>query len=135
MNAWWTSSVWLERLAGSLLHFLWQGALIAFVSAILMRLMARRSAASRYAVAVVCLGFMVLAPCVTFIFYPETGGAALHILQFLNRSVSEAGKSASTGGIELWSEWIVLAWAAGVSVCGIRLLVGWFLSRGLIRSA
>ncbi len=135
MNAWWTYSDLLERLAGSLLHFLWQGALIAFVSAILLRLLARRSATLRYAVAVVGLGFMLLAPCVTFIFYPETGGAALRVLQFLSRSAVEAGKSAGAGGIALWTSWIVLAWAAGVSVCGIRLLVGWILSRSIIRSA
>ena len=135
MNALWTNSELLERLAGSLLHFIWQGALIAFVSALLLRLLARRSAASRYAVAVLCLGLMVLAPCLTFIFYPETGGATLRVLQFISRSAAEAGRSANAGGVEVWTSWIVIAWAAGVSVCGIRLLMGWILSRSMIRSA
>jgi hypothetical protein len=74
-----TSAV-LERLAGSLLHFVWQGAAIAIVTAIVLRLLRQRSPEYRYAVALAALAAMLVAPFVTFTFYAETG--ALDITVF-----------------------------------------------------
>jgi beta-lactamase regulating signal transducer with metallopeptidase domain len=132
MSDFWMSPQWLERLAGSLLHFLWQGAVLAFVAAILLRFLARRSAELRYRVAVAALGSMLLAPCFTFAFYPETAGAALQVLRYVG---GQAGGSQPLVDAGRWTVWIVLAWAAGVGACSSRLIAGWLLSFRLVRAA
>ena len=129
------STEWLQRLAGSLLHFVWQGALLALAAAILLRLLARRPAAWRYTIAVVFLGLMLLAPCITVLFYPETGSAALRVIQVFRSSVGGAGTPVDSSSVLLWTSWIVLAWATGVIAFSLRLISGWFLSLRLIRSA
>jgi beta-lactamase regulating signal transducer with metallopeptidase domain len=129
------SAEWLQLLAGSLLHFVWQGAFLALAAAILLRLLTRRPAAWRYTVAVIFLGLMLLAPCVTILFYPEMGSAALRVLQVFRTSVSDSGTTVNSETLLLWTSWIVLAWAAGVTSFSLRLIAGWFLSLRLIRSA
>src|SRR5262245_4709971 len=129
------SPEWLQRLAGSLLHFVWEGALLALAAAILLRLMARRPAAWRYTVAVLFLGLMLLAPCVTILFYPETGSAALRVLQVFRTSGGATGAPVDSNTVLLWTSWIVLAWATGVATFSLRLIAGSFLSLRLIRSA
>ena len=129
------SAEWLQRLAGSLLHFVWQGAILALAAAILLRFMARRPASWRYMTAVIFLGLMLLAPCLTIIFYPETGAAALRVLQIFRASIANGGGTVDSGSVLRWTGWIVLAWATGVTACSLRLIIGWFLSLRLIRSS
>ncbi|MHC4403457.1 MAG: M56 family metallopeptidase, partial [Planctomycetota bacterium] len=54
------------RLGLSLLRFLWQGAAVAMVVTLVTPLLRRRSAAVRYIVLLVALGFMALLPVATF---------------------------------------------------------------------
>lgn len=54
------------RLGLSLLHFLWQGAAVAMVAALVTQALRRRSAALRYVVLLVALGLMALLPVATF---------------------------------------------------------------------
>jgi beta-lactamase regulating signal transducer with metallopeptidase domain len=135
MSEYWISAEWLQRMAGSLLHFVWQGALLAFLAALLLRLLARRQALLRYTVAVMFLGLMLLAPCVTFLFYPETGAAALRLLRLFGTSIGDAALMSGVDSVAQWTYWIVLAWATGVTACSIRLLTGWMLSIRLVNSA
>jgi len=129
------SAEWMQRLAGSLLHFVWQGSLLALTAAISLRIMARRPAAWRYMTAVVFLALMLIAPCVTFVFYPQTGSAALRVLQIFRTSIAEGRGALDTDVVLQWTGWIVLVWAAGVTACSLRLIVGWCLSLRLIRSS
>jgi beta-lactamase regulating signal transducer with metallopeptidase domain len=122
---------WPQRLAGSLPHFLWQGAVLALLAALLFRFMERRSAESRYAVAVAMLGLMLVAPCLTLVFYAETGALTSQVFEFFGRAPGLA--AAASANVGTWTTWIVSIWAAGVAVCGIRLMAGWILSRRLIR--
>src|SRR6185295_12153988 len=64
MTSIWISPVVLERLAGSLLHFIWQGAAIALVAAVALRLLRHRPAEWRYAAAATSLFAMLAAPFV-----------------------------------------------------------------------
>lgn len=73
MTNMWINPAVLERLAGSLLHFVWQGAAIAVVTAVALRMLRRRSAEFRYATASVALAAMLAVPFVTFVFYAEAG--------------------------------------------------------------
>src|SRR5262245_35346315 len=97
------SAEWLQRVSGSLLHFVWQGALLALVAAIVLRLMTRRSAAARYSAAVVFLGLMLLAPCLTILFYPETGSVALRVLRIFRASAAEGGASIDPNLLMQWT--------------------------------
>jgi beta-lactamase regulating signal transducer with metallopeptidase domain len=129
------SHEWLQQLAGTLLHFLWQGALVAFLCAVLLRLLAARSSILRYSVAVASLGVMTLLPIMTFILYPQTHEVAVGVLQFFGSSAAESGRSAGATNVTWWSGWIVRAWGIGVCLGGVRLVAGWMFSRRLVRSA
>jgi beta-lactamase regulating signal transducer with metallopeptidase domain len=135
MSEYWISTEWLQRLAGSLLHFVWEGAFLAFIAAILLHLLARRSAAVRYTVAVTLLGLMLLVPCVTVFFYAETGSATLRLFQLFGTSFGRTGPIPGAENAVQWTWWIVLGWATGVTASSIRLIAGWMLSLRLIRSA
>lgn len=52
MTPHWLAPEIVQRFAGSLLHFLWQGAAVGLAAAICLRLLARRSAELRHIVAV-----------------------------------------------------------------------------------
>ena len=54
------------KLSLALVHFLWQGVLIAATAAILMRLLGRRSPQRRYLIGVVAMSAMAIAPMATF---------------------------------------------------------------------
>jgi beta-lactamase regulating signal transducer with metallopeptidase domain len=123
----------MQRLAGSLLHFFWQGALIAMLTAVALQLLARRSAQSRYVACVVGLVLMAAAPLGTFLFYQNTGRTAERALTILSSATAEAGRAASTVSIEFWAQWIVLAWFVGVGACLTRLALAWRFSRSLVR--
>ncbi|HEX4071702.1 MAG TPA: hypothetical protein VHX68_11040, partial [Planctomycetaceae bacterium] len=58
-------AAWVERLGWTLIHTVWQFALIALAAAMLQRSLRRRSARARYAAGVILLGAMAVAPCVT----------------------------------------------------------------------
>ncbi|HUT56621.1 MAG TPA: M56 family metallopeptidase, partial [Phycisphaerae bacterium] len=57
---------WSQRLGWSLLHFLWQGIVIAALLSVAMTALRRRSANLRYALACMALVVMVAAPVATF---------------------------------------------------------------------
>ena len=123
-----------------LLHFVWQGAVLALVlCALLARL---RSAQARYASAVCALTAMMIAPFATFALLhqtPATVGqvSAGEIAQIKNgleavqamvaapdaRPFSTAARAASID----WMSYAVLAWLAGVYMFTLRTLGAWML--------
>jgi beta-lactamase regulating signal transducer with metallopeptidase domain len=58
-------AAWVERLGWTLIHTIWQFALVALVAAVLQRGLRRHSARARYAAGVVLLGAMAVAPGIT----------------------------------------------------------------------
>ncbi|HAL45778.1 MAG TPA: hypothetical protein DCP47_07685 [Phycisphaerales bacterium] len=56
----------VQRIGWTLIHFIWQGALIALLLVIVLRLIRKQSSNLRYAVACAAMLFMVAAPAVTF---------------------------------------------------------------------
>jgi ankyrin repeat protein/beta-lactamase regulating signal transducer with metallopeptidase domain len=129
------TSAALERLAGSLLHFIWQGAAIAIVTAVALRLLRQRSAECRYEAALGALGAMLVAPFVTFTFYAETGALTSQLLHSLNGAAKIVASEATAGDIAVWTQRIVAVWMIGVIVFLTSLVGGWLLSRRLLRSA
>ena len=108
----------------ALLHFLWQGLLLAAVLAALLVLMRHRSAAERYVVRCAALAAMALAPVVTFLrsaaeplaSTSSSTAAAPHVLAdgLLAVPAMEAGATA-------WSAVLVSAWAIGAAVLTLRI--------------
>lgn len=134
MTSMWISPVVLERLAGSLLHFVWQGAAIAVVAATALRLMRGKPPEWRYAVAALALFAMFVAPFVTFAFYAETGALTSRLLSSLNAAATAASQ-ASSDDVAVWTQRIVFVWGIGVVVFLTRLTGGWLLSRRVLRAA
>ena len=123
-----------QRLAGSLLHFIWQGAVIAMIAAVALRVLANRSAEWRYGVSIAALVLMLVAPVMTFAFYAQTGMATLKLLRFVSESTkSTALSTAQAVATTSWTQWIVLVWLIGVAIGLIRLIAGWRMSRSLLR--
>ena len=123
---------WVDRLGWALIHFLWQGALIA-----LLYVAARRSRTpqTRYLVGCLALAAMTLAPIVTFAIsgQPElaqthtfaspvpTDPAHIEALQILPASLQQAAHP------EIMP-WLVMAWFAGAIVFWARLTGSWIVA-------
>src|SRR6185295_4182838 len=128
----------IQRFAGSLLHFIWQGAVIAMITAAGLRMLRHRSAEARYAFAIGSLTCMLAAPLVTVAFYAQTGAVTLRVIHALSLASAsiDGGRSAATAlQASLWAQRILLTWCVGVLVFAARLVVGWRLSWQLVKSA
>ncbi len=113
-NAIW-SDLWVQRLGWTLIHFLWQGAAITGLYA-LVRAMTRSflPAQGRYALACVALAVMLGTPAFTFL--------------MLARSERSAAPAQWALSAESWQRYlpaVVAAWVAGVAVFSARLFFAW----------
>src|SRR5437868_8693363 len=112
-----------QALGWTLVHFLWQGVLVALVLWCVLALMARRSAGPRYAAACIALLAMVALPAVTFARLAEQ---AYRMAQ-AGGPVADCGSMVfhvGTGGpgptlwavmtarLDLSIPWLMLAWCA-----------------------
>ncbi len=125
--------VLVETLAWTLIHFLWQGALIAFVLWLLLSAMASHSARARYFARCQALTLMAFAPVLTFLWL-WGDVPALPVI------TSEGGlplATASGGVSSFWSEplaWVVCAWCIGAALCVLRFSGGFLQVVRLRRS-
>jgi uncharacterized protein (TIGR03067 family) len=162
----WFDDPRLIRLGLSLVHFLWQGALLGVTAAILMNWMRGVSSRRRYAVLLTAMFGMAIAPLVTFSMLPsplkpvEPVSAAMQTLLPAHEVVSRAVGATETPiappaspdrslghGAEVESaaapamgfsvrlslawgwivghlSWFVAAWAVGVGLFSVRLMIG-----------
>jgi beta-lactamase regulating signal transducer with metallopeptidase domain len=129
---------WTERLGWTLLHFLWQGLLVAALYA-LARAVAggRMSARGRYALACAALVAMTAAPALTYWWLGSSGQAAR-----IGDLADLAGRQLAPGAAyspvtDPWQQampGIVMAWFAGAAACSLRLLMGFISAASLRRS-
>ncbi len=137
---WLTPDV-VHALGWTLVHFLWQGAVIAFLFYVVTAF--SRSALVRYNAALAALLFMTASPILTFLALrhgPEATVQASAIreawiaVQALPNSSVAVPVSAVNSLISVdWLRWSVCAWLAGVLLFGIRALGGWVLLERLRR--
>ncbi|MGV3538936.1 MAG: M56 family metallopeptidase [Rufibacter sp.] len=132
----------MHALGWTLLHSIWQGALIALLLAALLGLMHRHSAATRYHVAWAGLAALLLISVATFVNLYEPIGATVPV------AASEAEPASSLVGVtvesqtapigfweNIWSQGqgyfnrhlpaVVLLWLLGMLLMGLRVLGGW----------
>jgi len=124
---------WVERLGLTLLHFLWQGAVIAGIYAIAR--LAARSSHSRYLLGCAALSLMAIVPLITWIALAPaeaTVARAAGLTQAHGAPVTQwlvfiddpaRGHS--------FFPWVVAAWLAGAAALWIRLLGGWMVTERL----
>jgi beta-lactamase regulating signal transducer with metallopeptidase domain len=121
----------LAALALSLLHFLWQGCVIAAGLRFALAVQGRAQSRARYGSACVAMAALLLAPLVTFAWaYGRlTAAAAL--------SEGPALPIGSLGPVPgpRWIEAVVLAWGIGAGLMGVRLAGGLLRVRRLVRGA
>jgi beta-lactamase regulating signal transducer with metallopeptidase domain len=129
---------WVERLGWTLLHFVWEGALIGAVYAIWRRALKTCTPNARYLLACGALAAMAAAPAVTLAVLSDpsvqvastawAGGSAAHFSRSAPPSGSSmvwiaAGETSTPPMV-----WVVLFWLAGAGVFSIRLMGGWWMS-------
>ena len=120
-------SVNVNAAGWTLVHFLWQGALIALVLEAALSALRERSAELRYTVRCGALLAMALAPVATYL---VLSAAPRHEI------APEVLLAAALAGIEpargiLWTDVVVALWALGASFFAARLLRDWLRVRRL----
>jgi len=136
------SQPWVERLGSTLLHFLWEGLLIAAVYAAGRKWTERRCGPNvRYIMACVALAMMAASPVVTWIVLDPPAAESV-AASFKAPLLAAAPRAAQS--VDLWIPggtpvidavsllpWVVAAWLVGSIVFWIRMLGGWILTERL----
>jgi len=131
---------WIARLGETMLHFLWQGSLIAGALSAWRGFSASRvGARARYGVACCALAAMAITPAVTFVALSSQVGAASlasagRVAQLVSTASASAADPHAAGMWERVLPWLGAAWVVGVVFCLLRLAGGW-LSTSRLRSA
>lgn len=122
----------LEALAWTLIHFLWQGLVIGVVAALALRSLKKNKPQTRYTVALIAFAICALAPVATFAFlWSQFSGISYDLV---------AGASAlQSNDINTWAQdyprwfveilpdipnFLVAGWLAGVLLGGVKLFFG-----------
>lgn len=129
---------WTERLGWTLLHFLWQGILVAALYALARALAGGRiSARGRYAIACASLLAMTAAPALTYWWLGNSGEAA-GIGDLADWGARQLAPGVPYSPVtDPWQQampGIVMAWFAGAAACSLRLLMGFISAAALRRS-
>lgn len=123
---------WVDRLAWTLIHFLWQGALLAVVFVIARRFAHKPEV--RYALACAVFAAMAAAPFVTFWVVGSASIAPPVAITAVPDPSPAAAFQTDLSKPDLWRRvfpWLVASWFAGVMVFSIRLIGGWFVATRL----
>ncbi len=137
----WLTPEMVHALGWTLVHFLWQGVVIAFLLHVVTAF--SRSALVRYNASLAALLFMTVSPLVTFVALrraPETTvptsaikEAWLALRALPNASLAVPASTVNSPISVDWLRWFVCAWFAGVLLFGMRALGGWVLLERLRR--
>ena len=134
-----------QALAWALLHFLWQGALVAFGLAGLLALLPRAKAQTRYLLACAALAAMFVLPALTLrarlgspagilpdaasessMALPSAPSAARDTAQEVFLNFAPPAESAwARSRFAALQPWLVSVWLLGVCLLSIRFLGGW----------
>jgi beta-lactamase regulating signal transducer with metallopeptidase domain len=146
----------IEFVGWTLIHSVWEGALIAALLAATLRLARHGSASTRYAIAVVALGAVLVGPVATTVAGREPARNAVTGVPIIPASLFVGGGTrtpsvvsvdprtdmprdfsnfrAIAGRVDSALPWIVAVWLAGVVVLSLRLIGGVARTRRLART-
>ena len=141
-------TTWIDVVGWALIHFVWQGTVLAVATATMLRVCQSRSANSRYLVACVGLALMVSAPIMTavILWSPTDEHAApgltasSSLLESTTVPIAGGGGAAvlvgeSGGWMDPLLPYVVVIWLGGVVLLGMRLAGGLWRVRHLRRTA
>ncbi|MCX6381370.1 MAG: M56 family metallopeptidase, partial [Armatimonadetes bacterium] len=124
MKNWLWENPSLRTLAWTLLHLLWQGALIAGLLAVGLALMRKRSAQARYLASCATLLLIAIAPAGTYRYLTASEGiSSANALPTMTLTTTN-----SVSLIHLLTPYLpllTLLWGIGVTFLSLRLLFGW----------
>jgi beta-lactamase regulating signal transducer with metallopeptidase domain len=134
---------WITVVATALLHFVWQGFVIAALVAVLLRALRRAPAQTRYLLSSLALGFCLLLPLIYLIqnapAHDVVSIALIDNLPDTNASATSSLASENTNSIvhsayvQWQSQWsslkpllpyLVALWTAGVCILLLRMMLG-----------
>ncbi|MGH8321759.1 MAG: TonB family protein [Gammaproteobacteria bacterium] len=126
-----------HELGWTLVHFLWQGAVVGALYAVLRHVLRLRSPTSRYRLAMSAMAVMAALPVFTFIYLSHSAGNAIanEAVQTLT-SVTSADITQNVSApfsifdhLKIWLQplvpWTVPLWLLGVLFMTLRVLRGW----------
>lgn len=145
LPSFWNEPV-VHRLGWTLLHFVWQGALLAVAYAAVRAIGRSCSANTRYVAGCLTLLLMAAAPVATFVHLSERAAppvpsapAAPYVTSapatvispnsFSDWPVPGPGLETFNERLQIVLPWLVVGWAAGVTLLAGRLVVGWLRLR------
>ena len=147
----------MEALGWTLIHFLWQGTLVALLLANILKLLPRRAASLRYCIACVAMLLMLSLPPITmWVIGSSSSNAAttrstaiqsapteLRQLSTLANSQPDSAMAVSKSPLtKTWQQqldqrilpylpWMISAWLIGVLLLSLRLVTGWLYTQRL----
>jgi TonB family protein len=120
------SSPFLYNLSLTLIHFLWQGVLVALVLKVALLVISTDKPQWRYVLSSLAMVISLLLPVVTFfvIYQPEyqNSSSVLGIADFLISDINNSQQNSSIGLIE-YLPYLSLAWLAIIFVLAMKLLL------------
>ena len=123
----------LSALGSTLLHFLWQGLLIALLLELWLLSTRSRSARERYGARCTGLLAMLIAPLASFVWLwqqPVSSGSGAALAQATGVEVPSGGGLLQGA----WMPWVCGLWAVGALLCALRLAGGlWQVQRLMSR--
>jgi len=135
----------LEALGWALIHFSWQGVLIAVALGLFLAASRGVSGgdtrhALRYGVACGALLAMAVAPLITLVStWPTAAGAGETIVHLPPLRPTNALAAGDLGELQaavpVWLPWLLIVWSAGVTALAVRFAVGWFRLRRMVAGA
>ncbi len=135
-----TLLAWVDAVGLSLLHFLWQGAVLGLAYRVLRPLC--HGVGARYRLGMLTLSAMLLCPLVTFVYlWPPAAlaPAAAAALPSIDAAGTDIGSQVVSGGggtvLESWLPWLVAIWFVGASAIAIRAFTQWRRLAWLVRNA
>ncbi|HEX5715815.1 MAG TPA: M56 family metallopeptidase [Thermoanaerobaculia bacterium] len=137
------SSPMTQAVGWALVHFLWQGALVAAGLAAGLALMKNRSASARYALGVATLAVLVVLPVVTaFRSYEPASSIKSAPSPALPRVAGEGAPAPAIGEVSSlretvrpWMPSLLSVWLVGVALLSVWHLGGWIQVRRMTRRA
>jgi len=134
----------LRALGWTLLHFCWQGAIVAVVLWCVLKLLAPRSSQARYGAACFAMLLLVAMPSITFAHiaaadYQMQAGVDDSVMTIGPDFVLQAGMGDAAMpwtvrmamAVNYWMPWLLAAWLAGVIFFVARLSFGLLVARRL----
>jgi GWxTD domain-containing protein len=132
----WLDSSMTSALGRALLHFVWEGGLIAALLGVMLQALRRASAQARYLAACAAMLAMIASFAVTAI---GTGTASPRVVApasatFALRSTVLHAAEIPGPGMPIGT-WAVTAWLAGVAILSVRRAGGWLRARRMLARA